>query len=407
MSEFLRCGHTFDCALGNKLLRNKRIDILRAIAVLLVLGRHGEDAGPFFWYPVGWAGVDLFFVLSGFLISGLLFSEHKKTGGINWKRFFLRRGLKIYPAFYAMIFCTFLWNIALYGRNVWKTYLPEIFFYQSYQSVRLWEHTWSLAVEEHFYLLLPAFLLVLLWVRPKEVTGNPFAVIPAAWAALATICLLLRTYLAYTLPADTKWLDRIVFPTHLRIDALFFGVLLGYLYHYRGEGLKRAMAQKWIRTLLCIASALLLSTCVAFPLESRPMLTFGLTCVYVGFGAILLLVLFDNGESTAKLSPRLQKLAPSNVAAFIGKHSYSIYLWHLLVKHSLLRLLAVLRFVPAARITFWVYIAATITVGVFLSLVLEFPVLRIRDRYFPSAALGSPEEKISNPAADLVSEPVS
>jgi peptidoglycan/LPS O-acetylase OafA/YrhL len=62
-------------------LRNKRLDILRAIAVLLVLGRHGD--GPTLWRSAGWVGVDLLFVLSGFLISGLLFSEYKKTGGID------------------------------------------------------------------------------------------------------------------------------------------------------------------------------------------------------------------------------------------------------------------------------------------------------------------------------------
>jgi len=82
-------------------VRNKRLDILRCIAVLLVLLDH-SGIHPFLT-QTGWTGVDLFFVLSGFLISGLLFAEYKKRGAIDFKRFLIRRGLKIYPAFYTFL----------------------------------------------------------------------------------------------------------------------------------------------------------------------------------------------------------------------------------------------------------------------------------------------------------------
>src|SRR4051794_29454248 len=84
--------------------RNMNLDVLRGVAILLVLGRH-FDYFPL-WTRVGWAGVDLFFVLSGFLISGLLFEEWKRTGSINIKRFYIRRALKLYPAFYALLLVT-------------------------------------------------------------------------------------------------------------------------------------------------------------------------------------------------------------------------------------------------------------------------------------------------------------
>src|SRR5437660_11936744 len=93
-------------------MRNKRLDILRGIAVLLVLGRHGVMAGV--WKETGWAGVDLFFVLSGLMISGLLFSEYKRTRSIDLVRFFIRRGVKIYPSLYLMLLTTFL-LAATYG----------------------------------------------------------------------------------------------------------------------------------------------------------------------------------------------------------------------------------------------------------------------------------------------------
>ncbi len=89
--------------------RNQSLDVLRGIAILLVLGRH------FDYFPLlrqaGWIGVDLFFVLSGFLISGLLFQEYKSTGKLNVRRFILRRGLKIWPSYYLLILATMLFYI--------------------------------------------------------------------------------------------------------------------------------------------------------------------------------------------------------------------------------------------------------------------------------------------------------
>ena len=87
--------------------RNQSLDTLRFLAILLVLGFHV----PYYhaWATAGWIGVDLFFVLSGFLISGLLFREFQTTGAINFWRFILRRGLKIWPPFYALLaFTAFL-----------------------------------------------------------------------------------------------------------------------------------------------------------------------------------------------------------------------------------------------------------------------------------------------------------
>lgn len=83
-------------------MRNTGLDLLRLVAILLVLGRHllpGYENNTFLsiWRTGGWVGVDLFFVLSGFLVSGLLFEEYKKRGSLDLKRFLIRRGFKIYP----------------------------------------------------------------------------------------------------------------------------------------------------------------------------------------------------------------------------------------------------------------------------------------------------------------------
>src|ERR1043166_4604044 len=133
------------------------LDLLRLVAIVLVLGRHAEQppAGvPLAsglvesWQRGGWVGVDLFFVLSGFLVSGLLFAEFASRGQISVLRFYVRRGWRIYPAFYLLIATTILGRTVFFQAPSGRHVLAEVFFLQSY-ATGLWNHTWSLAVEEH------------------------------------------------------------------------------------------------------------------------------------------------------------------------------------------------------------------------------------------------------------------
>ena len=95
------------------------LDLLRLLAIFMVMGRHSElcpadtplKSAWDSWHRNGWVGVELFFVLSGFLVSGLLFAEYKKHGDISVKRFYVRRGLKIYPAFYFLIAFAYLFQL--------------------------------------------------------------------------------------------------------------------------------------------------------------------------------------------------------------------------------------------------------------------------------------------------------
>ncbi len=114
--------------------RNPQLDLLRGIAVLLVIAHHY----PYYdlLHQIGWAGVDLFFVLSGFLISGLLFSDWKRYGRLSIGRFFVRRGLKIYPGFYVFLLITALPLIRMQGtRPFWN----ELLFLQDYLP-HFWSH---------------------------------------------------------------------------------------------------------------------------------------------------------------------------------------------------------------------------------------------------------------------------
>jgi len=260
-------------------MRIKRLDILRCAAVLLVVTGH---SGIFFLTSkVGWVGVDLFFVLSGFLISGLLYSEYKKRGAISFRRFFIRRGMKIYPAFYVMLLATYVGQLLFWHAppQPLSSYLREILFVQNYRYA-IWGHTWSLAVEEHFYIALALLLLAL--ARYSLDRTDPFRKVPQIFLFVAVTCLTLRI-LTIALTPSSKFITwQVMNLTHTRIDALFFGVLLGYLYHFRPETITNFCRPAANRVALGILSVVLLSCCYFFSRDDHFQLMFGLTFLYLG-----------------------------------------------------------------------------------------------------------------------------
>lgn len=315
--------------------RNQSLDVLRGIAILLVLGRH-LDYYPF-WHKIGWVGVDLFFVLSGFLISGLLFEEYKRTGALDVRRFIIRRGLKIWPAFYVFLIVTaILFHLAPIG------YIPGALFISNYfVTPGVLGHIWSLAVEEHFYLLLPCLLLLL--IAKKLLNAIPWML-----PAIAGVCLLFR--LSAKLPEVGGFV-----PTHMRIDGLFFGVTLGYFYYFKKE-VFRFLAQSRYLAIAMLAVVPVL----VMPIENRFIQTFGLPMLSVAFSIIV-------AWSVSRKSP--QTFSP---IAAIGRHSYSIYLWHMPIAVALM---------GNSFLTFWSAVVISIGLGVLAAKLIEFPVLKLRDRW--------------------------
>jgi peptidoglycan/LPS O-acetylase OafA/YrhL len=368
-------------------MRNKRLDILRCVAVLLVIAAHSGISA--ITSRVGWVGVDLFFVLSGFLISGLLYTEYKKRQNISFRRFFIRRGLKIYPAFYVLVAATYaaqhlLWNGA---PSPFSSFVREILFVQNYKY-GVWTHTWSLAVEEHFYIGLALLLLFL--ARYSADRADPFQKIPQIFLFTAAFCLLFRILTIRLTPPADLLTSQVMNPTHTRIDGLFFGVFLGYLYHFRMEALQKVLLPLWNRIALLVLSTMLLSTCYFLSRNDHFLLTFGLTFLYLGFGGLLLLSLFTSRVLKGRLASIAEHAGTG--CAYVGKHSYSIYLWHVPL---LVTVPVVERKVLHAQLPFpalvAVYFVGSCALGIFLANLIELPILKVRDRFFPMLeSTGSP-----------------
>jgi peptidoglycan/LPS O-acetylase OafA/YrhL len=370
-------------------MRNKRLDVLRCIAVLLVMFNHGGV-----WPGAahhGWIGVDLFFVLSGFLISGLLFNEYKTCSSISFKRFFIRRGLKIYPAFYLFLFLTgAAYYIVFHSLSSRTHYLAEVFFVQNYWQ-GVWDHTWSLGVEEHFYILLPTVLLFLVRRSPEQ--QDPFRALPWIFFAVAIMCIAFR---AASVCLGTPNYHTAYAASHDRIDALFFGVLLGYFYHFRPEVLDHLLYPTWNRIVIATCSAGLLSTVFFSPRDSRLFSTLGFTCVYLGFGGVLLLSIYLQGIFRGKIAHFVRTIGTG--AAWVGMYSYSIYLWHgptdALFPGFVRRLLHISSFNVYER--FAVYATGSLVIGIMMSKIIEYPILRLRDKIFP-APQGAVVVPLDNP----------
>ena len=285
--------------------RNLELDFLRCIAILLVIGHHDGNMPSIlsFWQIGGWIGVDLFFVLSGFLVSGLLFDEYKKTQKVDGIRFLIRRGMKIYPSFYALIILSCIFPLAGFYPSFSQIF-KEIFYVQNYFP-GIWEHAWSLAVEEHFYILLVITVSILIK------NGKPDALhrIPKLTLIIGIACLLFRiiTYIVH--PDFSSEIN--YWPTHLRLDALAFGVWISYQKHFNPIWFIDYVKKN--RIILFIFGIILIIPAFLLELWFNPfMYTIGFSLNYFGSGLILLTL------TAIKLKPNWI----NRTIGYIGKHSY-------------------------------------------------------------------------------------
>lgn len=300
------------------------LDGLRGIAVLLVIFDHmcasmQLEFGIYNKFMslahFGWSGVDLFFVLSGFLITGILYDA--KPGPDYFKNFYARRALRIFPLYYLTLIAFIalfpvLQNLHLASREnpAWLfVYLTNfVMAFKGDHSFGVLDHFWSLAVEEHFYFIWPA---IVFFFRRRTVMA-----IAVAAMVIALVCRIA----AQGFP-EANYLAVYV-ATPMRMDALAAGALIALA--VRGPGGINAL----VKPAFAIGSAALLAfVALAVTRHTKDALdpgmsTVGYSLVWMVYGSVLVLAL--------KWRP-LNSVMNLGVLRWFGKYSYGMYVWHPIV----------------------------------------------------------------------------
>lgn len=329
-----------------------------------------------------WFGMDLFFLLSGFLIGSMLLAETGAPGRRpSFRRFYARRAMRILPPYYVTL--AILAVAAPLGPHQRDHLLAEAFYLTNYvpplPDVTVMQWGWSLALEEHFYLLVPV-LVALLSRVPRP--GARLAILVALWATAPALR-------AWTYATRGPWsydglMSVLYVQTHLRYDILLAGVATAIAWRHWGELLRAWLARRSAR--IALGSVSLLSFAVLYlgvPWQ-RVALGWNVLCwgTLTTFAYVpLVLLLLDGRAALARaLSPR-----PFLVAATLG---YGIYLVHVPVIDELLAPLAARAVrdgaAPAGLVWALTSIAAlgvSAALAWMLHVLVEKPALALRDRF--------------------------
>ena len=289
-------------------------DVLRGFAVFLVLLLHGSYG----FFKGGWIGVDLFFALSGYLITSLLMTEYNVSGNINIGQFYFRRAVRLFPAlFVCILIANILWPFSNFfaGANQKQATVAAFFYFTNFISGNIsgnMAHLWSLAVEEHFYLIWP-FILTFIVFRISF--RNQIAI-------LIILILLVSIFRVYVYNNELQFTKQIITMdsfkfTLCRIDGIFVGALVALLLaHNRFKEIE--FKKNTINLLLFVT--ILFFIVILFTISEYN--------IFLRNGGFVFTNLLCAFTLVLALKSDQHKLFSNKFFRWAGTHSYGIYLYH-------------------------------------------------------------------------------
>lgn len=304
------------------------LDGIRAIAVIMVLAYHLKLA----LFKSGFLGVTVFFVLSGYLITGILISEVQEEGTIDLKNFWLRRIRRLVPAVMSMavviIFVSTVVNRVIFtkgckdflasvlGFNNWWQIFNKVSYFEAAGVPSPFTHCWSLAIETQFYLIYPLILLGIYKLAKSRGEGR--AKRGLLFAGVTLLLALISVILMIVLFDPQQDASRVYYGTDTRAFSLLFGALLAILWDYRM--VPRRLSASVNMVLGSVSFAVLLVMTIAINGSSNFWYRGG---QFVGTILTVLVIYTVLGRKTW-----LSRFLSNPVLKWIGDRSYSIYLWH-------------------------------------------------------------------------------
>jgi len=355
------------------------LDHLRAFAILYVFLFHYSALfpSPEWLYTIGkfgWTGVDLFFVLSGYLISSQLFAQIDRQEAISFREFFLKRFFRIIPAYVLVVALYFLFPYLRERESpapLWK-YLS---FTQNLgldlRTQGTFSHAWSLCIEEQFYLFLPLILITLVYF--KAVKKGLILLLLLFVAGFGARLYSWHTFVEPLLNSDSLWITWykwIYYPTYSRLDGLLVGVSIAAVFQFRPR--LRQWIQQYGNYWLLVGIAVLVGAYfVCLKQVSLSASLWGFPMVSLGYGLIVM----------GAISPTcfLYQIK-SRITAQIAALSYAIYLTHKIVIHVSQEQLVKLNITEDSWLMFVLCVLTSILAALVLNKLVEKPFLKLRDK---------------------------
>ena len=304
------------------------LDGIRAFSVIAVMLYHANVA----WLPGGFLGVEVFFVVSGFLITSLLIEERESNHRINLKQFWIRRARRLLPAFFVML-CATAVCVAFYATdsapdfrrdmlpslgyfsNWWQIFAVDTPYFAA-SSLPVLRHLWSLAVEEQWYLIWPLLFTLVFgakWMRPK-ISG--VLLIACSGAIIAT------TALRFVEDNETRT-NFLYLSTFTRSSGLLLGAAVALLWRpWRKISTRFVLARSLAADSLAIVSIAVIGYLMAtVHVADARLYQGGLAATTIASAVIVAVVMRPNGLL-------IKRVFSYNFFAEIGRRSYGLYLWH-------------------------------------------------------------------------------